>query len=59
MACVEIMTGSVVRCVPEDAIEHAAALMETEDASPMPVIESCPAEGPLASPPIATWWCNG
>jgi CBS domain-containing protein len=40
MTCGEIMTRSVVCCVPEDTIERAAALMKTEDVGPIPVIES-------------------
>jgi len=40
MTCGEIMTRSVVCCVPEDTIEHAAILMKTEDVGPIPVIES-------------------
>ena len=39
MTCGEIMTRSVVCCVPEDTIEHAAALMKTEDVGRIPVIE--------------------
>ena len=40
MTCGEIMARNVVCCVPEDTIEHAAALMKTEDVGPIPVIES-------------------
>jgi len=40
MTCGEIMTRSVVCCVPEDTLEHAAMLMKTEDVGPIPVIES-------------------
>jgi CBS domain-containing protein len=40
MMCGEIMTRSVVCCVPDDTIEHAATIMKTEDIGPIPVIES-------------------
>jgi len=40
MTCGEIMTRSVVCCLPEDTIEHAATLMKSEDVGPVPVIES-------------------
>ena len=40
MTCGEIMTRSIVCCVPEDTIEHAATLMKTEAVGPIPVIES-------------------
>ena len=40
MTCGEIMTRSVVCCVPEDTIEHAATLMKSEGVGPVPVIES-------------------
>jgi len=40
MTCSEIMTRSVICCVPEDTLEHAATLMKTEDVGPIPVIES-------------------
>ncbi len=40
MTCGEIMTRSVVCCLPEDTIEHAATLMKSEDVGPIPVIES-------------------
>ena len=40
MTCGEIMTRSVVCCLPDDTIEHAAKLMKTEDVGPIPVIES-------------------
>lgn len=40
MTCGEIMTRSVVCCVPEDTVEHVATLMKSEDIGPIPVIES-------------------
>ncbi len=40
MTCGEIMTRSVVCCLPEDTIEHAATLMKSEHVGPIPVIES-------------------
>ena len=40
MTCSEIMTRSIICCVPEDTLEHAATLMKTEDVGPIPVIES-------------------
>lgn len=40
MTCGEIMTRSVVCCVPGDTLEHAATLMKTENVGPIPVVES-------------------
>lgn len=40
MTCGEIMTKSIVCCIPEDTLEHAASLMKAEDVGPIPVIDS-------------------
>lgn len=40
MTCGEIMTKSIVCCIPEDTLEHAASLMKAEDVGPIPVVDS-------------------